>query len=132
MPPDPEQAAAVVAAVKETFPGAEQQTDFDALTKRAADAPNAWLPEPGETLVGTVEAPVVDGESEYGLYPMLEVRDTEGHLFSVHCFHTTLRNAIDQLAPKVGEAIAIKYFGRQASKTEGHDDIYLYRVVVDR
>jgi hypothetical protein len=130
MPPDATQEA--VNAVEKTFSGTEKQTDFDALTKRAADSPEPWKPEPGDMLTGRVEGPVTNGESQYGLYPIVEIRDLGGNLWVVHAFHTVLRNSVDQLNLQPGEAVSIKYFGREPAKTEGNDDTYMYRVVVDR
>ena len=76
--------------------------------------PEAWRPETGDKLVGTIIS-LDERENEYGVYPIVTVLTDAGDELSWHAFHTVAKNELAKLEPRVGEQIGIKYHGRDKS-----------------
>jgi hypothetical protein len=72
-----------------------------------------WRPDRNEKLVGRVALIQTAGEgSQFGSYPLLTiVRDSDGDVVNVHCFHEVLRREVARQEVGVGDHIAIKYLG---------------------
>ena len=84
----------------------------------------AWKPDAGEVLIGEL-IEVSEWDGGYGTYPVLTLKDADGQLIDVHCFHTVLRSEVGRLNPDVGTTLGIKYQG----KVEGRSGSYHgYRV----
>lgn len=81
----------------------------------------AWDPAPGQTIDGTVAHIGMRG-SQYGPYPAVTLsvpsaEDPEALAYTVvRAFHGTLKTALFELKPKVGDRLTITYGGRKASK----------------
>lgn len=81
----------------------------------------AWDPAPGQTIDGTV-AHIGMRESQYGAYPCVTLSvpsadDPEAVSFvAVRAFHGTLKSALYELKPSVGDRLTIAYGGKKASK----------------
>lgn len=87
---------------------------------------DAWMPEAGETLAGTV----VDVEvrsSQFGKYPAVTVQRLDGTKLVFHAFRTVALNEVLRRKPKVGDVIAIAYFG----VTKG-TDYHQYKLRIGR
>ena len=97
------------------------------LQDRLNSTSQAWKPNPGDTLVGTV-LEIDERTSEFGSYPLLIIEEEEsGDEIAVHAFHTVLKNEIARKSPAPGDKIGIVYNGKdQERKYEK------YRVVLDR
>lgn len=127
---------------------ADKYTDFDGnplpaedvealkrLEERAqAPAAEGWRPEPGDTLTGRVME-IDSGSSEFGVYPLLTIRKTNGQEVAAHCFHTVLQNRIEHLIETgklhEGSLISIKYLEQTESTKKGQSGAHIYKVVVE-
>lgn len=89
-----------------------------------------WLPRPGDKVGGTL----VDrytGESDYGIYPILEIEQANGEVIAVHGFHTVLRGQIERKDPQPGDRVGVTYYGPQdADKARKGSPAEMYRLVV--
>jgi hypothetical protein len=94
---------------------------YDRLDRDA----EAWKPEPGDKLVGTV-VEIDERTSDYGSYPLLIVETDDGVEHAVHAFHTVLRNELARKRPRTGDTIGLAYRGKIDDRYEG------YRVVIVR
>ena len=95
----------------------------------------AWRPrdtkEHPNPLIGRMVSAVMR-ESEYGLYPVLRIEDESGQLWSVHAFHTVLKNQLKETAPQVGEVVGVIYLGTQQARGSGGATYENYRFDVER
>ncbi len=99
----------------------------------AVEYPEAWTPEPGDTLVGealrweTVTVKRDDGDERP--CEVLTVRDPAGKEWAVWTWHTVLQN---ELIGKVnaGDLVALHYRGRRA-RLSGDGDYAAYRVAIE-
>jgi hypothetical protein len=89
--------------------------------------PEAWKPAPGDKLVGTVTE-VGERDGGFGSYPIIGVLTDDGDEFSVHAYHTVLRNEVAQQRPRVGDRIGIAYHGKKDDGEKGYER---YRVIVE-
>lgn len=96
------------------------------LAERVDSFPEAWRPKAGDKLVGTVVA-IDMRDSEYGEepYPIVTIGTEDGDEFAFHGFHTVARNELSKQRPRVGDEIALKYFGKNEER--GYER---YRVLV--
>jgi hypothetical protein len=106
------------------------------LEKLAAEVeyPEAWMPEPGDTLVGeTLRWETVTVKRDDGAErpcEVLTVRDQHGAERPVWTWHIVLQNElIGKVEP--GDFIAIHYRGRRA-KLKGEGDYAAYRVAIEK
>jgi hypothetical protein len=77
--------------------------------------PEAWRnPEPGEEIAGTVVR-VEAGDLGDGPVPIVVIDTGDENLRSVWVFHDALRSQLEKLQPQAGDAIAIRYNGKQKS-----------------
>lgn len=88
---------------------------MSSLADRIDNDVEAWIPNDGDKLVGKL-LEVSTREGDYGEYPYLEVETPEGEFKAVHGYHTVLKNEIASKKPRVGDDIAIKYFGKVVGK----------------
>ena len=88
----------------------------------------AWKPEPGDKLIGTV-VDLDERDSAYGdePYPIVTVQDDDGNELAFHAFHTVARNELAKQRPAIGDRIGIAYHGKKNGK-----NYESYRVIVDR
>ena len=96
--------------------------------------PSAWRPDQDDPpmLIGKV-IEIEVGQSDYGRYPILVVRQDDGEEKAVHGFHSVLQNELLKARPNVGERIGIKYLGDVETKPGSKFKSYKgYRVKVDR
>ena len=94
------------------------QTDMEAFRQRKAFAKApAWRPEPGSIIRGTVVGMRMSEDNGYGKYPIITylTHDTEADYFSVHAFHTLLRNRLAELKTEIGKDQILSYDGKAES-----------------
>lgn len=110
----PEDKASAPAVEKKPFLTPELQK------KMAITEATGWMPEPGDKLTGTVEH-IGTRKSDFGLYPVVtmsrpgaEAGSTE--YVAVHAFHGTLKGALYDLKPSVGDKISVTYVGTRVGK----------------
>lgn len=71
-----------------------------------------WRPQPGDTIEGVLGA-ITWAHSEYGRYPLLTLTGTNvGDEVDVHAFHTSLKNQLIEMQPKLGDGLTIRYNGQ--------------------
>lgn len=92
-----------------------------------------WQPEAGDRLFGRV-LDIQDANSEYGSYPLIVIDSPEyKQLVGLHCFHATLRNAVEAQINRgnlvIGSSIAVSYKGL-GEATKGNSAPNMYRVAV--
>lgn len=110
----------------------------DALSEMLAQTQRdyvGWDPDEKPQVAGEVSDIVNDCDcGGFGPHNIVFIDEPDGDGTAVHCFHTTLRSQVDGKIKSgrlsVGDLIAINYRGTQPSKTKGHADINLYRVVI--
>ena len=56
--------------------------------------------------------------SRYGEHPVVTIRTNDGTEHSVHCMQTTLRSAMENEDPKVGESVRIVMGGERENKAK--------------
>ena len=84
-----------------------------------------WRPEKGEKIAGTV-AGMVMVKGQFGEYPMVTIRTSEGEEMAVHAFHSSLKKQLKEAEPRLGDDILIAYDGTDA------DGRHLYKVGTDK
>ena len=89
--------------------------------------PRAWIPKPGEKLLGVVDGFAI-WDSGFGPYPIVIVLADDGEVCAVHAAALGLRAELDRERPRVGERVAFRYSGRSRTEKASH----LWRVVVQR
>lgn len=99
-------------------------------TTNAATEPQGWRPEPGDVLTGTVSG-IEKGWSDYtnSFYPIVTVKQEDGTLTSVHCFHEILRQRMIDLRPEIGSEITVTCGERKPTK-DGKREFQTYTVTV--
>lgn len=92
-----------------------------------------WKPKPGDTAFGTL-VDMADGESEYGVYPLLTLEAPGGQYVNVHCFHTVLKREVERRQArgtiKIGDQVAVRYLGQIGASQKGSPS-HMYRLAVD-
>lgn len=88
----------------------------------------AWRPEAGESLIGTVAA-ISQRDAGYGSYPIVTIQPDEGEPKALHAIHAVAQAQLAESRPGIGERIGVRYLG----KVDGAERAYhSYKVVVDR
>jgi hypothetical protein len=76
--------------------------------------PEAWRPNPGDTLEGVVkEVEPYDGGG-YGSYPIVTLETDDGEV-ACHAFHAVLRNELARKNVQPGDRVEILYGGKRTS-----------------
>jgi hypothetical protein len=88
-------------------PSIEEQLD--------AEYAPAWRPDPGDKLVGIVTE-ISEREGAFGVYPIVTVMGDDGETLAFHAFHEVAQNELARLAPKLGDAIGVKYLGKDEAR----------------
>jgi hypothetical protein len=102
------------------------------LDDRLDSFAEAWRPEVGDKLIGTVIG-VDMRDSDYGdPYPIIEVETDEGGQFAFHGFHTIARRELAKKQPQVGDRIGIKYYGRGEPAKPGMSGAEKYKILVEK
>jgi len=128
-----EDKAEAPAPAEGSYTGAKKTPFLTAELRRKMAMTEAagWTPEPGDKLTGTVEH-IGTRKSDYGLYPVLTMsRVVSGvtEYVAVHAFHGTLKGALYDLKPSVGDKITITYVGtRQGKKLDDFGDPVEYHL----
>lgn len=99
---------------------------LEALEASLGTEAEAWRPEPGEILSGTIVS-IDMRASEYGPYPGVTVKPLGGEPVVFHAFRTVAKNELKRLKPSVGDMIAVAYLGA-AKGTDYHG----YKIRVSR
>jgi hypothetical protein len=88
--------------------------------------PEAWRPDPGDILIGKIDAYDV-GHTAYGPVRTVLLTQDTGERVSLWLSSAVLLNLFEQHKPKPGERIGLKYLGKDEAK-----GYHRYRLVVDR
>lgn len=93
------------------------------------EPPTRWRPEPGEVVAGTLtklEDKISFGRTAPTLYLLLP----DGRYATVRASGVVLRGGLDNLKPRTGETVAVKFEGMRTS-AEGRN-YALHRLAVKR
>ena len=77
------------------------------LEERLDDIAEAWKPEEGDKLVGTVQS-VEMFDGKFGPYPLLVIESGDSREVAVHAFHTVLKSELSRKQPQPGDRIGLK------------------------
>lgn len=93
----------------------------------------AWRPdkEDAAVLIGEV-VEISKRETEYGVYPIVTVRQEDGTEKAIHALHSVLKNELIRQRPQPGEKIGVRYNGFVATpdgKFKGYES---YTVKIER
>lgn len=107
---------------------------YDLLDGLSEDQGTPWIPddedEPSpEGIQGRVKY-VGEVASDFGpeTAPLIELEAADGTVWSIRGYATVLRNQITKADPKVGDIMAVRYFGMKAGK--GGRDYKNFKVAV--
>jgi hypothetical protein len=90
-----------------------------------------WRPEPGDVVIGVI-TDLSNGWSDQTQtnYPIVTLHDEKTDKdVAVHAFHQVLRSKLNELRPKVGETIGIKFVEKRPTK-DGKREVSIYNVKV--
>lgn len=76
----------------------------------------AWKPEPGDELAGKVIA-VDRRNGNYGEYPIITLEQDNGERLAFHGYHSVAKRELEDLDPRAGDYMAIKYVGKGQTKS---------------
>lgn len=93
-----------------------------------ADYPEAWKPDPGDSVKGTVRQVALSPDMGYGPYPIVTLDTPQGEL-AVHAFRSILRTELARCRPGVGDEIEIQYVGKRSPKSGKGNEYHVYRVL---
>jgi hypothetical protein len=88
--------------------------------------PEAWKPEPGASLAGTMTGVEMIDPNGQGAYPCVTIRSEDGQEHAVHAFHSVLKRELARRRPKPGDPLAIVYEGKK--KGGAYGEYHSYRV----
>lgn len=94
-------------------------TDATQTDETQSDFPEAWKPNPGDTLSGVLTNVEVIDPGGNGAYPCVTVKTSDGTLRAIHAFHQVLRNGIARRRPKMGDELTITYHGKREGGAYG-------------
>lgn len=107
---------------------------FDLLDGLSEDEGTPWIPDDDddpspEGIQGRVKF-VGEVSSDYGpeTCPLIELDDGNGTVWSIRGYSTVLRNQITKADPRVGDIMAVRYFGVKTGK--GGKDYKNFKVAV--
>lgn len=100
----------------------KQSQDMQELIDSLESDVPAWTPEPNDILAGRI-VDIETRASEYGKYPAITVESVTGEQQVFHAYRTVALNEVLRLQPEVGDLIAVRYFGKDASS-----DYHNYKV----
>jgi len=111
----------------------QHRADLFARLQGQVEYPEAWKPEPSETLVGEAvgwETVTLDRDGVDRACEVLTVRTPDGDERSVWAWHTVLqRELVGNVS--AGDFVAISYRGRKTKQT-GSGDYASYRVAIEK
>jgi hypothetical protein len=109
---------------------------YDLLDGLSEDEGTPWIPDDDEDpspegIQGRVKF-VGEVSSDYGpeTCPLIELEAADGTIWSIRGYSTVLRNQITKADPKVGDFMAVRYFGMKVGK--GGREYKNYKVAVKR
>lgn len=114
---------------------AEEDEELDLLDGLTADSGDAWTPHLDEDVPDGIQGRVVsrtviESDQKYGggTIPLLEIEESNGHIWSVRGYHSVLRGQIEKNDPQIGDTVAIKYLGEVDNK-KGDQTYFSYKMV---
>lgn len=95
--------------------------------------PEAWIPEPGDQLIGTFRE-LRPGQTSYGpcLIMVVQPTDVTQPPVAVWLLHAALKSEMDKLRPPVGSLVAIRYEGKRQPASGVGQPYDAYRVAIER
>lgn len=103
-------------------PVADDDTVYDLLDGLSEDEGTPWIPDDEddpspEGIQGRVKF-VGEINSDYGpeMCPIIELEAADGTVWSIRGYSTVLRNQITKADPKVGDFMAVRYFGMKTGR----------------
>lgn len=115
----------------EEYDWAAARARLDESASRVGDAPPAWLPEPGDEIVGVVVEFNPAVHTKHGPVPVVTLQGPNGGRRSVWLAHAVLRRGFIRANVQLGEVVLVRYVGPKVPEGGGnvwHD----YVVVPDR
>jgi hypothetical protein len=88
--------------------------------------PEAWKPQAGATLTGTMVGVEMIDPNGKGAYPVVTIRGEDGQEHAVHAFHSVLKRELARRRPKAGDELSIVYEGQREGGAYGK--YHSYRV----
>lgn len=92
-----------------------------------ADFPQAWRPEAGDAIKGTVVSVTLSPDFGYGPYPIVTLK-TDGGERAVHAMHQILRTELARRRPKRDDEIEITYLGKRSPRSGSGNPFHVYKV----
>lgn len=100
-------------------------TDDSQVQSAESDFPEAWKPNVGDSITGTLAGVDMIDPGGNGPYPCVTLETPSG-MRNVHAFHSVLRRELARRAPKPGDEITITYQGQREGGRNG--TYHTYRV----
>lgn len=93
----------------------------------------AWRPdkEDSKVLIGEI-VEISKRSTEYGVYPIVTVRQEDGTEKAIHGLHAVLKNELIRQRPQPGEKIGVRYDGFVATPDGKYKGYEKYTVKVER
>lgn len=89
------------------------------MTDEGSDFAEAWRPDAGDTITGTMVGVEVIDPNNQGPYPCVTLKTGSGEIRAIHAFHQVLRNGIARRRPKIGDELTITYHGKKEGGAYG-------------
>lgn len=92
--------------------------------------PIRWEPYKDQSQSKEIEGEVVElnkGESEYGPFDIITLRQGDGELYSVAAFHTVLKRQVEEAGLEPGANIKVEYQGLKQGKVRAYHSYNLER-----
>jgi hypothetical protein len=128
MPPakrKPAEEPDLLSGLKDDGPAVSATDDdevFDLLDGLSEDEGTPWIPDDDEDpspegIQGRVKF-VGEVASDFGpeACPLVELEAADGTVWSIRGYSTVLRNQLNKAEPKVGDIMAVRYFGVKTGK----------------
>ena len=117
-----------------------ESTTFDEISDRLDHPPLTWAPKGAINGIDAEQqhvAPKVAGvveaidvwESEYGPYPVVDLKLKDGTRVRVHGFSTVLKRRLGEIDPQINELIGVAYLGEVKSRNPGRKSYSNFAVV---
>jgi hypothetical protein len=112
----------------------EEDEELDLLDGITEESGDAWTPHLDEDIPDGIQGRVVsrtviESDAKYGggLIPLIEIQETDGHIWSIRGYHSVLRGQIEKANPQVGDVIAVKYLGEKENR-KGDQSYFSYGI----
>src|SRR5438105_4409765 len=91
----------------------------------------AWVPGTNDELIGRIVSISTRTSGGYDPYPIYTVKPEDGDALAFHAYHTVAQNLLNEVEPRVGDEIGIRYLGK-VTPDGGGNPYHSYRIVIER